>query len=629
MRHFKRIAAVLAALSVLLCASAGAAGAVSLSDLPEEERDLSEYLADDGIITDIECGYAYDPGAGRLGGSVPEGFADGADGIEEHTGELPLEGGVPAASSPFKTGSYYHTAHPDSAVLHGVDVSSYQETIDWKKAKAAGVEFAIIRAGYRGYGASGTVVADAYCKTNLENAKAAGVKVGAYFYSQAINEKEAAAEAEYAIARLGGAKLDLPIVYDFEYAEPGGSFGGRLYNAKLTTQQKTDLCLAFCETVEKAGYQGMVYSSKSMFANELYTSQITAKYPIWLAHYTTDTNYSGEFDFWQYTSSGTVSGMPGPIDCDFWYITIPPTDIKLSDAELTLEACDTAKLTATLSPDGAMGAIEWTSSDESVAVVDGSGSVTGVAPGTAFITASVGKLSDTCKVTVTEPTVVFSFSTESVTLYIGDKTTVTASAAFVDGDALPVTLRIADPAIASVDEKGVVTGLKNGSTRLIASAEGKTAFIPVTVKTYLIPFTTNVRLVGPESYKFSDFTFKLVNSAAPSASCEITSSAAEFGFKLDFSLPKTAHSLTISRPGYTSYVDNSFLPGTDAMPSVLNLYGGDVNGDGYINSKDFAVLRTLTGGSAKNGDFDLNGKVDAADEKILLDNFGKKGTVRD
>lgn len=230
-----------------------------------------------------------------------------------------------ATKSPFISNTYTHQSRFDGyKIANGIDISYYNGDIDFAKVKKAGVEFAIIRAGYRGYGSGGTLCNDVKYSTYIKDAKAAGIKVGVYFYSQAIDQNEAVEEANFVLNRLAGQNLDLPVVWDIEFAGGNGTTG-RLYNAKLTKSQMTNNALAFCNTIKKAGYDAMVYANASFLTNHLYPEKLEdAGYGIWLAHYTTDTYYTGNFNIWQYTSSGTVNGIDGRVDCNFMYI--PPEE---------------------------------------------------------------------------------------------------------------------------------------------------------------------------------------------------------------------------------------------------------------------------------------------------------------
>ncbi len=202
----------------------------------------------------------------------------------------------------------------------GVDVSKYQGNIDWAKAKAQGVEFAIIRVGYRGSG-SGTLNEDPYYIKNITGALQQGIRVGVYFFSQAITEAEAIEEAKYVISRIYKYNITLPVVIDYEYTGSNGT-DGRLYNAHLSREQATAVCKAFCRTVQNSGYTGMLYANKYMLTSKLNAEEIAADYRIWLAHYTSATNYSGTYDFWQFTSTGNgyTYGMQSQyVDLDYWY----------------------------------------------------------------------------------------------------------------------------------------------------------------------------------------------------------------------------------------------------------------------------------------------------------------------
>ena len=191
----------------------------------------------------------------------------------------------------------------------GVDISSWQESVNWKKVAADGVEFVILRAAYRTYG-SGKLMTDSYFAQNIRGAKAAGLKVGAYIFSQAITIDEAIAEADYILSLVSGYELDLPIVFDFEYVS-----GGRL-TSSLGARKSTDICLAFCARVEAAGYDSMVYANLNTLKNNLYASEFSR---VWLAHYTKKTSYTGAYEYWQCTDNGIVNGVSGPVDMDFWF----------------------------------------------------------------------------------------------------------------------------------------------------------------------------------------------------------------------------------------------------------------------------------------------------------------------
>lgn len=200
--------------------------------------------------------------------------------------------------------------------VYGIDVSYYQGNIDWKKVKNSGVEFVIIRVGYRGYGSAGTLVEDPKFKTYLDGATKAGLKVGVYFYTQAITTAEAQAEAKFVLDRIKGHSLQMPVYYDIESVDYDT---GRLDSAGLSKAQKTALCTAFCDTIIKSGYSAGVYANYTWLNYYIDGAGLGKKYPIWLAHYTSNTNYDQRMDMWQYSGSGTVSGISAYTDVNVWY----------------------------------------------------------------------------------------------------------------------------------------------------------------------------------------------------------------------------------------------------------------------------------------------------------------------
>jgi GH25 family lysozyme M1 (1,4-beta-N-acetylmuramidase) len=189
----------------------------------------------------------------------------------------------------------------------GIDVSKYQTGINWTKVKNAGINFVMIRCGYRGYG-SGVLVEDPMYKSHISGAKAAGLRVGVYFFSQAINEAEAVEEASMAVALAKKYGINMPIAIDSEYAN-GGS--GRADG--LSKSARTAVTKAFCNTVKSAGYTPMVYASKSWFSTHLDVSQLSS-YRIWVAHYADKCGYTGKYHIWQNTDKGKVDGVPGYVD---------------------------------------------------------------------------------------------------------------------------------------------------------------------------------------------------------------------------------------------------------------------------------------------------------------------------
>ena len=180
-----------------------------------EEEENSEAIAN------VDSVGSEDPGTGRYQGNIPEGFFD--------------ENGVQTYSE-----SVIHNSRFDGyAIKKGIDVSTWNGTIDWKKVGDDGIEFAIIRGAYRGYGDQGTLVKDDKAAYNFEQAEKAGIPVGAYIFSQAVTEEEAVEEANYLLNIVKGYDITLPLVLDFEYASDGNGLTGRLYNADLSVEEAT------------------------------------------------------------------------------------------------------------------------------------------------------------------------------------------------------------------------------------------------------------------------------------------------------------------------------------------------------------------------------------------------------
>ena len=231
------------------------------------------------------------------------------------------------------------TLYEFNGMRKGIDVSEYQKWIDWDSVKASGIEFAMIRVGYRGWG-SGIIVEDKYFERNIREAKRVGLKVGVYFYSGAINTSEAVEEAQFVINKVRNYNLDYPIAFDFEDFENTQS---RYY--RLNKNQRTDISIAFLDKVKRHGYTPMMYGNPNYFNNERYfdTSRLVTQYKVWLAHYYwadsarnqysnfvnflasgKKTGYSyegkqGTIDMWQFSSEGIISGINGRVDLNLSY----------------------------------------------------------------------------------------------------------------------------------------------------------------------------------------------------------------------------------------------------------------------------------------------------------------------
>lgn len=200
----------------------------------------------------------------------------------------------------------------------GIDVSVYNRSVNWGLVKRDGIDFAFIRAGFRGYGSRGTLNEDPYYKLNMQGARQAGVPVGVYFVTQAINEDEAKEEAYWVLERVRNYKIDYPIAIDIE--APGLENPNDIPRTQnLDRNTRTSIARAFCETIQNAGYRPIVYCNVDWAYNYLNMSELSA-YDTWIASYR-DNNpgYNGKYSIWQYTSKGQVSGVLGNVDRNICY----------------------------------------------------------------------------------------------------------------------------------------------------------------------------------------------------------------------------------------------------------------------------------------------------------------------
>ena len=211
-------------------------------------------------------------------------------------------------------GAKYNFASDGSLVVGsgtmGIDVSKWNGSIDWNAVKNSGVSYVIIRVGYRG-SSQGALIEDPQFKTNIKGATAAGLKVGVYFFTQAIDEVEAVQEASMVLDRISGYKISYPVFLDVE-----GS-GGR--GDKIDSATRTAVCKAFCNTIQNAGYTAGVYANKTWLTSKMDASALSG-YKIWLAQYAAAPTYSGRYDLWQYKSNGKVSGISGNVDLNLSYL---------------------------------------------------------------------------------------------------------------------------------------------------------------------------------------------------------------------------------------------------------------------------------------------------------------------
>lgn len=209
------------------------------------------------------------------------------------------------SSSPALTFDTLMKKYAGENVRFGIDVSKWQQEIDFERVKQAGCEFVIMRMGYY----YDDIAMDQYYRQNMERAKAAGLDVGVYIYSTANSEEEARMNAKWIVENLDGQELDFPVVFDWESFSHFQQYGMSIHDLNMNF-------LAFADELEKNGYSAMLYSSRNFLWNFWYEQD---KYPVWLAHYTEQTDYDGEYAIWQMSSRGRIHGITGDVDLNILY----------------------------------------------------------------------------------------------------------------------------------------------------------------------------------------------------------------------------------------------------------------------------------------------------------------------
>ncbi len=211
-----------------------------------------------------------------------------------------------------KTTTYFSdivSKHKNDKTKIGIDVSRWQGDVDYSKVKEAGAEFVIMRIGVESKQGE-EIGMDSKYKQNIKKAREAGLEVGVYLYSIALTKDVARSHAEWVIKALDGEKLDLPIVFDWENFNKWNEY-------KLSFHDINSIADTFIETVKKAGYEGMLYSSKFYLENIWINKN---DYPVWLAHYTDETSYKGKYKIWQMCNDGVIDGINGDVDIDIMYL---------------------------------------------------------------------------------------------------------------------------------------------------------------------------------------------------------------------------------------------------------------------------------------------------------------------
>lgn len=208
---------------------------------------------------------------------------------------------------------FYHSQDGERVSTLAVDVSAFQPELDWNALRSAGVTIAMVRVGFRGYGEAGKLVEDDMFRQHIEGAKAAGIKVGVYFFSQALSYEEGVEEAKFAMELTKEYNLEMPIAIDTEemYAEGARTEG-------LDVEARTDSIVGFCETVKQAGKIPMIYSNRNWFVQRLDMSRL-GEYKLWLAQYANQPDFPYWYQGWQYTDTGSVPGIPADLDLNVWF----------------------------------------------------------------------------------------------------------------------------------------------------------------------------------------------------------------------------------------------------------------------------------------------------------------------
>ena len=242
----------------------------------------------------------------------------GKDPVQEQTPVEPvdLEPTVPENSYDpagfYEEGGFKRYKSEDTLASVGVDVSSHQQEIDWELVAANGVEFAMIRVGYRGY-TEGEIQPDEYFVQNIEGARAAGLDVGVYFFSQALDEQEAIDEANYVLEQIKDYPLSYPVIFDWEDIEADARTDG------MDSVQLTKNAIAFCDTIELAGYRAGMYFNQR-FGYEEFDLESLQDYVFWLAEYNDTPSFSFHFQIWQYCNDGRVDGIKTDVDLNLAFL---------------------------------------------------------------------------------------------------------------------------------------------------------------------------------------------------------------------------------------------------------------------------------------------------------------------
>ncbi len=318
----KKIKAIFIAVLVL---SAGAFSGCAVQD-PSEPADAkppAEEIPEGSVVVTREEIYRYATESNTVWEFAQRFFGDVVV-YKDRDGKFvfePVDPDLPRSDYNWDNLVELGTAHREVAYVQGgktisikgIDISRYQKTVDWDKVASDGVEYAIIRLGYRGYDKGGLVLDELY-EENIEGALKEGVAVGVYFVTQAISVEEAIEEAEFVLENMRDHDITWPVVLDLE--DPASSSAR---TASLTRDEQTDITVAFCETIREAGYTPMLYCNIRWFMEELDLTRLT-EYDKWFAQYFNRPFFPYEYQMWQYTNNGRVEGIAGPVDLNISFV---------------------------------------------------------------------------------------------------------------------------------------------------------------------------------------------------------------------------------------------------------------------------------------------------------------------
>lgn len=317
-------AATLPAVGLAADAGGSAAAEASEHNNPTTDEEIQAALETyDASIDDPEYQRAYERYQKSLAQDPDDGLQTYATGANPYTGK-----------------TYTHKHAKTKYIYDGIDVSKWQGTINWKKVKADGIDFAFIRCGNTSL-SSFSMNSDPRFEENVKNAYAAGVKVGVYYYSGATSASEAKKEGNYVLnlVKPYKSKISLPVVMDYET-----NGDDRIYSCykKTSKATRTTFVQSFCDILEDAGFDGGVYASKAWLTDFFNMSKLE-EYSTWVAQWSSSTSYAYDYDFWQYSEEGEVNGISSTVDCNFWY-----TNTKISASSSSASTSSTPAPSAAL-----------------------------------------------------------------------------------------------------------------------------------------------------------------------------------------------------------------------------------------------------------------------------------------